>query len=84
MGFNRYMVECKFVPVFHYNFCPNVLIDTWWNVNNFSMSSFLCVMEVLIDTWWNVNMVAIIAFSALELVLIDTWWNVNNDSNNFR
>ena len=33
MGFNRYMVECKFDNTVTKEFENLVLIDTWWNVN---------------------------------------------------
>ena len=33
----------------------NVLIDTWWNVNLFTVFVVSASPEVLIDTWWNVN-----------------------------
>ena len=37
-------------------FCDNkVLIDTWWNVNNITLSFTWIAVTVLIDTWWNVN-----------------------------
>ena len=33
-----------------------VLIDTWWNVNDKHQYMDEEVHSVLIDTWWNVNM----------------------------
>ena len=33
----------------------SVLIDTWWNVNDFFTSEIENLLNVLIDTWWNVN-----------------------------
>ena len=56
MGFNRYMVECKYDAADGADRKGNeVLIDTWWNVNlNFNHLSKNDV-GVLIDTWWNVN-----------------------------
>ena len=35
-----------------------VLIDTWWNVNTYSIIKLGCSDWVLIDTWWNVNYAA--------------------------
>ena len=31
--FNRYMVECEFIKFTNIARIGNVLIDTWWNVN---------------------------------------------------
>ena len=36
-GFNRYMVECEYVVFRIVCFVPCVLIDTWWNVNEFTV-----------------------------------------------
>ena len=33
-----------------------VLIDTWWNVNEYPTGSIYWGAAVLIDTWWNVNL----------------------------
>ena len=81
MGFNRYMVECKYyqkiattVP------STTVLIDTWWNVNKIATSTTREILNVLIDTWWNVNMEKLRARYNNSNVLIDTWWNVNYKS----
>ena len=54
-----------------------VLIDTWWNVNNILNLRFQCIKAVLIDTWWNVNENTIVQEIDLSIVLIDTWWNAN-------
>ena len=32
-----------------------LLIDTWWNVNQLNTVKGTCFLAVLIDTWWNVN-----------------------------
>ena len=32
-----------------------VLIDTWWNVNEDKFKAQGSKLVVLIDTWWNVN-----------------------------
>ena len=32
-----------------------VLIDTWWNVNEYAKEELRAEISVLIDTWWNVN-----------------------------
>ena len=36
-GFNRYMVECEFVYKDSVSDVVNVLIDTWWNVNQYDI-----------------------------------------------
>ena len=33
-GFNRYMVECECLTYLNNIWFYNVLIDTWWNVND--------------------------------------------------
>ena len=33
-GFNRYMVECEYCCLQCVGMVYQVLIDTWWNVNN--------------------------------------------------
>ena len=55
-----------------------VLIDTWWNVNNYEDAENLLEKIVLIDTWWNVNILNFANGCVSSIVLIDTWWNVNN------
>ena len=55
-----------------------VLIDTWWNVNEYTKDQLKYTGEVLIDTWWNVNVIKRRIFYENYLVLIDTWWNVNS------
>ena len=37
MRFNRYMVECEFIPYDRLACRKDVLIDTWWNVNDFDI-----------------------------------------------
>ena len=54
-----------------------VLIDTWWNVNDKFVQWWDDDEVVLIDTWWNVNFKDTEICSYDEMVLIDTWWNVN-------
>ena len=54
-GFNRYMVECKYLLLCLLSFLFPVLIDTWWNVNKSKFSLHMFSPIVLIDTWWNVN-----------------------------
>ncbi|SCI30874.1 Uncharacterised protein [uncultured Coprococcus sp.] len=56
-----------------------VLIDTWWNVNEFIDTIKRTCNLVLIDTWWNVNKTLDDIYILLHWVLIDTWWNVNSD-----
>ena len=55
VSFNRYMVECEFLPSRHSPECLFVLIDTWWNVNIQKRKNLKQMVLVLIDTWWNVN-----------------------------
>ena len=52
---NRYIMECKYVSVWHFYSKLIELIDTLWNVNCFKL--FLGVLSCLelIDTLWNVN-----------------------------
>ena len=39
-GFNRYMVECKFFKKGKMDYGETiVLIDTWWNVNQGTLSN---------------------------------------------
>ena len=54
-GFNRYMVECEFNSFYFCIFKAEVLIDTWWNVNEWYNVYKENYGFVLIDTWWNVN-----------------------------
>ena len=55
LGFNRYMVECESFRVTYSTKSKNVLIDTWWNVNDSLPVREIEHNLVLIDTWWNVN-----------------------------
>ena len=55
MGFNRYMVECKYGNSSSDKNNSSVLIDTWWNVNISDDLIRYFFLTVLIDTWWNVN-----------------------------
>ena len=57
-----------------------VLIDTWWNVNEWLTAYNEHSASVLIDTWWNVNINVEEPPEWLVAVLIDTWWNVNEKS----
>ena len=54
-SFNRYMVECEFRVYPLRVMFVNVLIDTWWNVNEEIKTDVKVDDVVLIDTWWNVN-----------------------------
>ena len=54
-----------------------VLIDTWWNVNQQYHIQEMLTQLVLIDTWWNVNTLTVSVMPDSIKVLIDTWWNVN-------
>ena len=53
--FNRYMVECESLNIFSSFPKFLVLIDTWWNVNEWYNVYKANYFIVLIDTWWNVN-----------------------------
>ena len=75
-SFNRYMVECEFVSDKKGLQVTIVLIDTWWNVNLFT------VFVVSPSPGFNRYMVEcefqyISYFIKTIIVLIDTWWNVN-------
>ena len=54
-SFNRYMVECEYTRTGSETESATVLIDTWWNVNDFFTEEIENLLNVLIDTWWNVN-----------------------------
>ena len=54
--FNRYMVECEYLSNENLNEWIGVLIDTWWNVNQWYAILSRKASAVLIDTWWNVNL----------------------------
>ncbi len=64
-GFNRYMVECEYVDFMNSDACKIVLIDTWWNVNEWWCYRYFVKNRVLIDTWWNVNCEYIILTSLI-------------------
>ena len=49
------MVECELYGIIKKKKNDQVLIDTWWNVNDNKPSFSSKVDNVLIDTWWNVN-----------------------------
>ena len=49
------MVECESGAITGLTVFEGVLIDTWWNVNNFLANAYVNPLLVLIDTWWNVN-----------------------------
>ena len=50
------MVECEFLIWNNSQHMPDVLIDTWWNVNVKTITALVKSTTVLIDTWWNVNL----------------------------
>ena len=77
LSFNRYMVECELNTFTSTLYPVPVLIDTWWNVNEFLSVINKYFTVVLIDTWWNVNEKVVTFVSPSPAVLIDTWWNVN-------
>ena len=49
------MVECESFRSDAFFLDKAVLIDTWWNVNEYKKADLEYTGEVLIDTWWNVN-----------------------------
>ena len=49
------MVECEYTVDNTPFIMFFVLIDTWWNVNEFLSVINKYFTVVLIDTWWNVN-----------------------------
>ena len=71
------MVECEYTVDNTPFIMFFVLIDTWWNVNEFLSVINKYFTVVLIDTWWNVNEKVVTFVSPSPAVLIDTWWNVN-------
>ena len=71
------MVECEYISTELLRNLLQVLIDTWWNVNEL-IHAVQCTGDlVLIDTWWNVNVMVSMTVLTTVIVLIDTWWNVN-------
>ena len=56
LGFNRYIVECKFGCILSQRTIEADLIDTQWNVNDSSVSIYVSTKSDLIDTQWNVNL----------------------------
>ena len=44
-GFNRYMVECEYAELLSAHIYVTVLIDTWWNVNEYAMYILFKIME---------------------------------------
>ena len=64
----------NFVRVADKTYGVNVLIDTWWNVNNIPFTFPLEEYCVLIDTWWNVNYTATTlskAFSGFNRYMVE-------------
>ena len=56
---------------------PNVLISTYWNVNQSQRDYIFMGFSVLISTYWNVNVTSLMSASDIINVLISTYWNVN-------
>ena len=61
-----------------------VLIETYWNVNSFTLIENSFTASVLIETYWNVNKVRARDFEKFGFVLIETYWNVNLTVNSLR
>ena len=55
----------------------SVLIETYWNVKQYSNTAINITCPVLIETYWNVKYQDHINRVILALVLIETYWNVN-------
>ena len=52
---NRNILECKYLYE-RLRSCPvDVLIETYWNVNEWCLTGFRLLYNVLIETYWNVN-----------------------------
>ena len=54
-----------------------ILIETYWNVNQYPASPQLLQCIILIETYWNVNTNRIMVQVDVERILIETYWNVN-------
>ena len=77
IGFNRNIVECKFVYAAFPDTLCTVLIETLWNVNCFAVAYASPFSQVLIETLWNVNLGDCQRCFVCLRVLIETLWNVN-------
>ena len=55
----------------------DVLIETYWNVNQCIGGRGALIKLVLIETYWNVNMGKHYGYGLSQWVLIETYWNVN-------
>ena len=77
MRINRNILECKYLNSFRENLCKEVLIETYWNVNDVEVIIFDEFNPVLIETYWNVNKEISVADYLDYWVLIETYWNVN-------
>ena len=78
-GINRNIVECKGKLEWYFTVISSVLIETLWNVKEYSRSAFLVPEEVLIETLWNVKVCVQEEKSYGRSVLIETLWNVKLD-----
>ena len=54
-----------------------VLIETYWNVNEYKIPEDAADNSVLIETYWNVNNCGATSKKNSMQVLIETYWNVN-------
>ena len=71
------MVECEFTLVAELITMINVLIDTWWNVNDvvrYDVLGLICFNRYMVECEYEHTPVLPKTFA----VLIDTWWNVND------
>ena len=75
---NRNILECKYVNISIHMFVVCVLIETYWNVNEYYPGEFEYRYDVLIETYWNVNVCVIHMTYVPPIVLIETYWNVND------
>ena len=77
-GLNRNILECKYMTQDIGFDVLVVLIETYWNVNDFPPLALAYGKVVLIETYWNVNQVLLHRRQKdPEGVLIETYWNVN-------
>ena len=74
---NRNILECKSVVSNSEDAEMQVLIETYWNVNENTVGAHATGCNVLIETYWNVNFFAGWNLLRHFEVLIETYWNVN-------
>ena len=55
-----------------------IKIETYWNVNTFSISPVRIHFWIKIETYWNVNYNFSFLFLNPHRIKIETYWNVNS------